>query len=136
MKTIGNLLWFVLGGAVLALGYLVAGVLISLTVIGIPFGKASFRCARVALWPMGRIVVRNPDRVAGVSAVGNVLWFVLCGWWLAIIHAVAGVLQFVTIIGIPFGLQSFKLASLSINPLGKRVVKASDVARAYAERRV
>ncbi len=90
-----------LGGWYLAIGYLIAGVLICLTVIGIPFGKASFRCARVALWPTGRTVVSNNERVPGVSAVGNVLWFVLCGWWLAIGHAIAGVLLFITIIEYP-----------------------------------
>jgi uncharacterized membrane protein YccF (DUF307 family) len=132
LKTLGNILWFVLGGWYLALGYLLAGVLICLTIIGIPFGKASFRCARVALWPMGRTIVANHDRVPGASFVGNILWFILCGWWLAILHALAGVLLFITIVGIPFGLQSFKLAALAINPLGKRVVRSSDVARAVS----
>ncbi|MGH3614922.1 MAG: YccF domain-containing protein [Pseudonocardia sp.] len=121
MRTIGNVLWFLLAGWWLALSYLVAGIVACLLVVTIPFGIASFRLAGHALWPFGRTVVRDPD--AGVaSLVGNVVWIVLFGWWLALGHVVAGVLLILTIIGIPFGVASLKLAVLALAPLGARVI--------------
>jgi len=124
VKTIGNLLWLVLSGFWMAIGYLVAGALCCLTVSGIPFGLASFRLAGYALWPFGRTVVPNPDRVPGVSAVGNVIWFLLGGWWLALGHLLTGCLLCLTIIGIPFGIAGFKMAGLALTPLGHRIVPA------------
>jgi uncharacterized membrane protein YccF (DUF307 family) len=124
VRTIGNVLWFVLAGVWLAIGYAIAGVLLCITVIGIPFGLAAFRLAGYVIWPFGRIVVRNPDRVPGVSAVANVLWFVLAGWWLCLIHLVTGFLLCLTIIAIPFGIANFKLAGLALAPLGKLIVPA------------
>jgi uncharacterized membrane protein YccF (DUF307 family) len=117
-------LWFVFAGVWLAIGYAIAGVLLCVTVIGIPFGLAAFRLAGYVIWPFGRIVVRNPDRVPGVSAVANVLWFVLAGWWLCLIHLVTGVLLCLTIIAIPFGIANFKLVGLALAPLGKLIVPA------------
>jgi uncharacterized membrane protein YccF (DUF307 family) len=131
VRTIGNVLWFVLAGVWLAIGYAIAGVLLCITVIGIPFGLAAFRLAGYVIWPFGRIVVRNPDRVPGVSAVANVLWFVLAGWWLCLIHLVTGFLLCLTIIAIPFGIANFKLAGLALAPLGKLIVPA-DVATGLA----
>ena len=128
MRTLGNILWFVFAGLWLGLGYLLAGVLLCLTVIGIPFGLAAFRLAGYAFWPFGRIVVANPDRTPGVSAVGNVLWFVLAGWWLCLMHLVTGVALCLTIIAIPFGIADFKLAGLAIAPLGKLIVPADAAA--------
>ena len=90
-------------------------------VITIPFGIASFRLAGYALWPFGRTVVRDPGAGVG-STIGNVLWFIFAGLWLAIAQAVAGVALCITIIGIPFGIANFKLARLSLNPLGKQIV--------------
>jgi uncharacterized membrane protein YccF (DUF307 family) len=129
VRTIGNVLWFVLAGVWLAIGYAIAGVLLCITVIGIPFGLAAFRLAGYVIWPFGRIVVRNPDRVPGVSAVANVLWFVLAGWWLCLIHLVTGFLLCLTIIAIPFGIANFKLAGLALAPLGKLIVPADAAAR-------
>jgi len=128
MRTLGNILWFVFAGLWLGIGYLLAGVLLCLTVIGIPFGLAAFRLAGYAFWPFGRIVVANPDRVPGVSAVANVLWFVLAGWWLCLMHLVTGVALCLTIIAIPFGIADFKLAGLAIAPLGKLIVPADAAA--------
>jgi uncharacterized membrane protein YccF (DUF307 family) len=126
MRTIGNILWFVLAGWWLALGYLVAGVLACVLIITIPFGIAAFRLAGYAVWPFGRRVV--VARGAGLpSLVGNVIWIVLFGWELAILHVVAGVLLMLTIIGIPLGIASFKLAVLALVPLGTRVVDAEGV---------
>jgi uncharacterized membrane protein YccF (DUF307 family) len=125
MRTLGNLLWFVLVGWWLALAYAVAGLLACVLIITIPFGIASFRLAGYALWPFGRQVVVRAD--AGVaSVIGNVLWIVLFGWQLAVLHLVAGLLLMLTIVGIPFGIASIKLALLALVPLGTTVVDVHD----------
>jgi uncharacterized membrane protein YccF (DUF307 family) len=128
LRTIGNILWFVLAGLWLAMGYVVAGLVMCVLIITIPFGIAAFRLAVFVVWPFGRTVVRRPDAGAG-SAVGNVLWFLLAGLWLAIAHVVTGVVLCVTIIGIPFGIANFKLAAVAIAPLGKEIVPSDERAR-------
>ncbi|RNF94268.1 YccF domain-containing protein [Streptomyces botrytidirepellens] len=121
MKTILNIIWLVFSGFWMACGYVLAGLLLCITIIGIPFGIASFRIAGFALWPFGRTAV--PRRDAGAaSCVGNVLWLVLAGWWLALAHIVTGVLLCVTIIGIPLGIANFKLIPISLTPLGHDIV--------------
>ncbi len=125
MRTILNLLWLVLSGLWLALGYAVAGVIMCLLIITIPFGIASFRLAAYVLWPFGRTVVRRPDAGAA-STIGNVLWFLLVGLWMAIAHLITGFLLCLTIIGIPLGVANFKLAAVAIAPLGKDIVRTSD----------
>jgi uncharacterized membrane protein YccF (DUF307 family) len=121
-----NLIWLVFGGLLLALGYAIAALVMLILIITIPFGIASGRMALFCLWPFGRTLVRRGD--AGVaSTIGNVIWFILAGWWLAIGHLVAGVLNCLTIIGIPLGLAHFKLIPVSITPLGRGIV---DVGRA------
>ncbi len=123
MRTIGNVLWFLLAGWWLALLYAIAGVLACVLIVTIPFGIAAFRLAGYALWPFGRRVVVH--RGAGVpSLLGNVVWIVLFGWELFLAHVVAGLLLVITIIGIPLGLASLKLAVLALMPLGTRVVDA------------
>jgi uncharacterized membrane protein YccF (DUF307 family) len=123
MRTIGNALWLVLAGWWVALGYALAGVLACLLVVTIPFGLAAFRLAGYALWPFGRRVIVH--RQAGALAlVGNVLWIALFGWELAVAHVVAGLLLMLTVVGIPFGLASIRLAGLAFVPLGARVVAA------------
>ena len=129
LRLIGNLLWLLLAGWAMFLSYLVAGALLCITIIGIPFGVAAFRLAFFVIWPFGRIAVHDPDRVPGVSAIANVLWFILAGWWLALGHLVTGVVLCLTIIGIPFGIQSFKLAGLALAPLARRIVPADDPRR-------
>ena len=125
MRTIGNVLWFVLAGWWLALAYAVAGLLACVLIITIPFGIAAFRLAGYALWPFGRRVVIHGG--AGLpSLLGNVLWILLFGWELALMHLAAGLLLMLTIIGIPFGIASIKLAVLALVPLGTRVVDADD----------
>ena len=124
MRTIGNVLWLVLAGFWLAIGYLAAGVANCLTIIGIPFGTASFKLAGYALWPFGRAVVRDPDRVPGLSTIGNIIWFILGGVWLALAHPLLGVLLCITVIGIPLGIASMKMARLALTPFGHRVVDA------------
>jgi uncharacterized membrane protein YccF (DUF307 family) len=123
VRFLGNVLWFFIAGLWLAIGYVIAGVINCILIITIPFGIASFRLASYALWPFGRTVVAKPT--AGVaSGIGNVIWFVLSGVWLAIGHVIAGLILCVTIIGIPFGIASFKMAGLALFPLGKEIVPA------------
>lgn len=123
MRTLGNILWFVLAGWWLALLYVVAGLLAFVLIITIPFGIAAFRLAGYTLWPFGRRVV--VARGAGAAAViGNILWIVLFGWGLAVAHVTAGLLLMLTIIGIPLGIASIKLSVLALVPLGTRVVPA------------
>ena len=124
MRLLLNILWLVLAGFWMFLGYLLAALLLCITVIGIPFGVAALRIGFFALWPFGRHIVRKQSAGVG-SALGNVLWFVLAGWWLAIGHIITGVLLCLTIIGIPLGLANFKLVPVSLTPLGKDVVSAT-----------
>lgn len=126
--TVGNVLWLVLAGFWLALAYLIAGVVNMITIIGIPFGIQSFKLAGYALWPFGRVVVQRPGRDVGLSTLGNVLWFFLGGFWLAMAHLVLGLLLCLTIVGIPLGLASIKMAGLAIAPFGKQIVSRSQVA--------
>ncbi|WP_409184742.1 YccF domain-containing protein [Amycolatopsis sp. VS8301801F10] len=121
MRLILNVIWLVLAGFWMALGYLLAGVVCCVLIVTIPFGIASFRIANYALWPFGRTVIDR--REAGVgSFVGNVIWFLVAGLWLSIGHLVTGVLQCLTIIGIPLGLANFKMIPISLMPLGKEIV--------------
>jgi uncharacterized membrane protein YccF (DUF307 family) len=120
MRFILNVVWLVFGGFFLALGYALAGLICFLLIVTIPFGIAAFRMANYTLWPFGRDVVRRPE--AGVaSAIGNVLWVILFGWWLALGHITAAIAQFVTIIGIPLGLANLKLVPVSLFPLGAEI---------------
>lgn len=124
MALLGNILWFVLGGGFFAwLGWLLAGVLLAITVVGLPWAFAAFRIAGFAAFPFGRTLVDARDvdemRVPG-TGIANVLWFVFAGLWLWIAHVLAGIGYCLTIIGIPFGLAHFKLAQVCLVPLGKR----------------
>ncbi|GAA3363412.1 YccF domain-containing protein [Saccharopolyspora gregorii] len=115
----------IFGGLWLALGYAVAGIVLGIKIIGIPFAIASFRMANFALWPFGRRLVDEPGAGA-FSTIGNVLWLLLAGWWLAIGHIVTGIAQCITIIGIPLGIANFKLLPVSLFPMGKRIVDSDD----------
>ena len=126
MALLGNILWFVFGGGIVAaLSWVLTGLLLAITVVGIPFAVAAFRIAGFAAFPFGRELVDaravGEERILG-TGLSNLLWIVLAGIWLTIGHVVVGVALCLTIIGIPFGLAHFKLASVSFAPLGKRVV--------------
>jgi uncharacterized membrane protein YccF (DUF307 family) len=123
MRFIGNVIWLAVAGLWLAIGYLIAGIINCIFIITIPFGIASFRLAGYALWPFGRTVVKKPTAGA-MSAIGNVIWFVVSGLWLAIGHVIAGAILCVFIITIPLGIASFKMAALALFPLGKDIVPA------------
>ena len=121
MRVILNLIWLVLSGFWLAVGYVVAGVVCCVLIVTIPWGLASFRIANYALWPFGRTVV-NRVGAGAPSLLGNVVWIVVAGIWLAIGHVVTGVLLCITIIGIPLGVANFKMVPVSLMPLGKEIV--------------
>ncbi|MEQ3551146.1 YccF domain-containing protein [Pseudonocardia nematodicida] len=123
MRLILNVIWLVLSGFWLFLGYMAAGIVACLLIVTIPFGIASFRIGVYALWPFGRDVVRDPYAGA-MSMIGNVLWVVLFGWWLVIGHIVTAVALAVTIIGLPLAWANLKLIPVSLLPLGARIVDA------------
>lgn len=126
LRFVGNVLWLLIAGWSMCVAYIVAGLLLAATIIGIPFAVASWRLAFFVIWPFGRTAIHDPHRVAGVSAIANIFWFVLAGWWLALGHILSGALLCLTIIGIPFGIQSFKLAGLAIAPLARQIVSTDD----------
>lgn len=123
MRFIGNLLWLLFGGLFAAILWVIVGLLLCVTVIGIPFGVQCFKIAGFVLWPFGRDVV--PGNFGVMGAIGNIIWILLCGITLFIIHAVFGVLLCITIIGIPFGKQHFKLAKLAFLPFGATITVLS-----------
>ena len=130
MRLILNIIWLVLCGWWMAIAYVIAGVICAILIITIPFGIAAFRIAGFALWPFGRTVVRRPG--AGVaSGIGNVLWLLLFGWWLALGHLLTGIFLCITIIGIPLGLANFKLIPISLIPLGVRIVPSDELYPGY-----
>lgn len=123
MRTILNIIWLVLSGFWMALGYAVAGIICCILIVTIPFGIASFRMANYALWPFGRVVVDKPTSGA-FSLIGNVIWLLVAGIWLAIGHITTGIAMCLTIIGIPMGIASFKMVPVSLMPLGKQIVSS------------
>ncbi|MFC5754495.1 YccF domain-containing protein [Actinomadura rugatobispora] len=125
MRTLLNIIWLVLSGFWLAIGYAVAGIICCILIITIPFGIAAFRIALFALWPFGNTVVRKSGAGAG-SCLGNAIWVVVAGWWLALGHLVTGIALCITIIGIPFGIANFKLIPVSLLPLGREIVPTDD----------
>lgn len=121
MRTVLNVIWLVLCGFWMAIGYLVAGLICCVLIITIPFGLASLRIANYALWPFGRTIEQRRDAGA-MSVAGNVVWIIFAGWWLAIGHIVTGLLLCITIIGIPLGVANFKMIPISLVPLGSQIV--------------
>ncbi len=132
MRLVLNVLWFVLSGLWMAAGYVVAGLLMIIPIVTIPFSIAAFRLALFCVWPFGRTVVARPDGSGAMAGVGNVIWLIFAGWWLALGHLLTGVLLCLTVIGIPFGVQNFKLIAVSLLPMGKEIV-GYDEARARAD---
>lgn len=120
MRLIGNILWFVFGGFLSGLGWALAGLLCCLTVVGIPFGLQCFKFAGLSFFPFGKEVVPGGG---AVSTLANILWLLTFGVWMALANAAFGLLWCLTIVGIPFGRQFFKLAKLALTPFGAEVVK-------------
>jgi len=121
-----NVIWLVLAGFWLAVGYLLAAIVMFILIITIPFGIQAVKLAGYAFWPFGRHVVRKADAGAA-SVIGNVLWFVLAGWWLALAHLITGIALAITIIGIPLAIANFKLIPMALVPFGHEVVPDTDV---------
>ena len=128
MRLVLNVIWLIFGGLWLAVGYLLAALVCFLLVITIPFGFAALRIASFALWPFGRTIVERPGAGTG-ALIGNVIWVVLCGFWLAIGHLVTAVAMAMTIIGIPLALANLKLIPVSLVPLGKEIVPIDSPSR-------
>ena len=127
MRTVLNVIWLLLCGIWLALGYLLAGVICCVLIVTIPFGLASFRIAEFALWPFGRRLVKRSDAGAP-SLIGNIVWIVFAGWWLAIGHIATAIALAVTIIGIPLAIANLKLIPVSLLPLGRVIVDSDELA--------
>jgi uncharacterized membrane protein YccF (DUF307 family) len=121
-RVILNLIWLIFAGIELAIGYVIGGLIMMVTIIGIPFGIQAFKLAGFTLWPFGRAVVPDPEKSGVFSGVGNFLWLILVGWWLALAHFIFGLLMCLTIIGIPMGVASFKMAGLALVPFGRKIV--------------
>ncbi|MFK5159284.1 YccF domain-containing protein [Propionibacterium freudenreichii] len=124
LATLLNVIWLVLGGVWLALGYVVAGVIGCVLIVTIPAGIASFRMARYVLWPFGRIVVPKPGAGAGTAAM-NIIWMIVAGWWLALLHIISALAQAVTIVGIANAVVSLKMIPISVMPFGKQIVSTT-----------
>ena len=141
MSVIGNFLWFILGGVFMGLGWWLAGVLAFVSIIGIPWGRACFVIGTFTFFPFGKEAIDREDLsgqgdigTGGFGTLGNIIWFILAGWWLALGHVMSAIACFVTIIGIPFAVQHLKLAGIALAPIGKAIVD-KEVASAARGRR-
>jgi len=132
MRIVLNVIWLVFGGFWLAVGYAFAALVMLILIITIPFSLAAGRMALFCLWPFGRTLVRKPGAGTG-ALIGNVLWIVLAGWWLALGHLITGVAMCITIIGIPLGLANFKLIPVSLTPFGREIVDIDQARRGNYE---
>jgi uncharacterized membrane protein YccF (DUF307 family) len=121
MRLILNILWFILGGFISGTAWLLAGVLLAITIVGLPWTPSAFRMASFSYWPFGRVVVERDNGAVGVLL--NILWLILAGWWLALHHILLAIPLAISIIGIPFAWQHVKLAGLALVPVGKSVVE-------------
>jgi len=122
MSTLGNLLWLILGGIIIAIEYLVASLILMITIIGIPFGLQTLKMGMLALWPFGRTTVQRKSTTGCLSTLMNIIWIFTGGIWIALSHFAFGLLLAITIIGIPFARQHFKLAGLALTPFGREIV--------------
>lgn len=129
LSFLGNLIWFIFGGVFMALGWFLAGCIMAISIIGLPWARSAFVLAKFALLPFGNTLIKR-DLVTGVSDlgtseagfIGNIIWFIFAGWWLCIGHIISALSCFITIIGIPWGFQHLKLAAVTIAPIGMTVV--------------
>src|SRR5215475_12342749 len=131
VRVILNVIWLVLAGLWMAIAYALVGLVACILIITIPFGIAAFRIANFVLWPFGRTTVPRKDAGVG-SLIGNIIWIILFGWELALMHLISGIALCITIIGIPLGLANFKLIPISLLPLGVRIVPADQAGRSFA----
>ena len=123
MNLPGNLLWLIFGGLFAAIGYFVGGLVLCCTIIGIPWGLQCFKIASLVLWPFGKRVVSDSQQTGCLSSIFNLVWIICGGWYTALVHLVMGLLLCITVIGIPWGRQHFKLIEISLMPFGKRIIE-------------
>lgn len=121
MRLLGNILWLILGGLAIAVEYFTAGILLCLTIIGIPFGIQAFKLGILALWPFGSEIARTQENTGCLNIVMNIIWFFIGGIWIALTHILFGSLCCISIIGIPWGIQHFKMVGLALSPFGKEI---------------
>jgi uncharacterized membrane protein YccF (DUF307 family) len=138
MRAIGNFLWFILGGIFMGLAWWIIGLLAYISIIGIPWGKACFVIGQFSFFPFGKETINRKELkqeddigTGALGTIGNIIWFILAGIWLAIGHVISAIVSFITIIGIPFGIQHLKLAGIALAPIGKTIVpkEVTEVAR-------
>ena len=122
MKILGNLIWLIFGGIIIAIEYFIGSIILMVTIIGIPFGLETLKMGALAIWPFGRDTRVHPRASGCVYILMNVLWLICGGIWIALTHAMFGLFLCITIIGIPFGLQHFKLTAIALNPFGRDIV--------------
>ncbi len=122
MRTLGNLIWLIFGGIITAIEYLIASLLLMITIIGIPFGLQTLKLASLALWPFGRTTVARESTTGCLSTIMNIIWIFIGGIWISLTHLIFGLILAITIIGIPFARQHFKMATLALTPFGKEIV--------------
>ena len=124
MNLIGNIIWLIFGGLISAIGYFIGGLVLCLTIVGIPFGLQCFKLGILMIWPFGKQVVSSTRDTGCLTLLLNILWILCGGLWIAVGHIVFGFLLCLTIIGIPFGRQHFKMVEIALMPFGKRIIDA------------
>lgn len=122
MRILGNLLWLIFGGIITALEYFISSIILMVTIIGIPFGIQTLKLGILALWPFGKTTVQSGRSSGCLYIIFNIIWIFIGGIWIALSHIVFGIIFYITIFGIPFGNQHFKLASLALTPFGRDIV--------------
>ena len=130
MRTVGNILWLLICGVWLSLGWLFWAAILTITIVGIPFARQCLKLARFSLWPFGRTIVKDPS-ATNLGVIGAVLW-IIPGILMAIGYVLTGAVLCITIIGIPFGIQSIKMAGLALQPFGKKIIRSNDVGAFYS----
>lgn len=121
MSFLGNIIWLLFGGLCIAIEYFISSILLCLTIVGIPFGLQTMKLAGLALWPFGKEVISHPQSNGCLSTIMNILWILIGGFWISVSHILFGIVLAITIIGIPFAKQHFKLAGLALVPFGKDI---------------
>jgi uncharacterized membrane protein YccF (DUF307 family) len=122
MNFLGNLIWLIFGGIIIAIEYFIGSIILMITIVGIPFGIQTLKMASLSLWPFGRDTRVHPRSSGCLYILMNVLWLLTGGLWIAATHLIFGVLLCITVIGIPFGLQHFKLTAIALSPFGRDIV--------------
>lgn len=125
MRILGNILWLIFGGLITALEYFISSVILIVTIIGIPFGVQTMKMGLLALWPFGKTTLQGERSGGCLYIIFNIIWIFVGGIWIALSHFIFGIILYITIIGIPFGNQHFKLASLALTPFGRDIVNKS-----------